>query len=136
MIETYSTNLSVAADSSVPLNSIALIKGFAVSKQSSAMIELNKCGLYRVNVSASAIAATAGDIKVQLKKDGTLIPQTLITATASDTTSSHALSFETLIQVNRNNGPCCCSSPTTIEIYNAGVGVTFNNIDVTVTRLQ
>ena len=67
MIETYSRNITVAANTPIPLNNVALLKGATAEKQGTATLQFNKCCIYEVCVSASANAETAGDITIQLQ---------------------------------------------------------------------
>lgn len=131
MIEVYSENVDVAANSAIPFNSVSLKKGDYESVNG-ATLELNHCGVYKLNCHGSVTGA--GDIVIQVSKDGVLLPQTklMITGTAD---ADIPFTFETLIQVSHNNGPRCCQSPTNIQIMNAGVAATFNLADVSITKV-
>lgn len=131
MIEVYSENVNVAANSAIPFNSVALKKGDYESVNCTTL-ELNHCGVYKLNCHGSVTGA--GDIVIQVSKDGVLLPQTklAITGTAD---ADIPFAFETLIQVSHNNGPRCCQSPTNIQIMNAGVAATFNLADVSITKV-
>lgn len=136
MIETYSRNITVAANTPIPLNNVALLKGATVEKQGTATLQFNKCGIYEVCVSASVNAETAGDITIQLQKDDVLQPNSVSTATAADTSTIYPLSFTTLVQVGHNNCPCnACAAPTNVNIINAGEPATYDAIDVVVTKI-
>lgn len=154
MIETYSKNIDVAESTAIPLNTIAIMKGFTATKSGTTAIQLQRAGIYEVNVSAtaklqtleSAPASTTGStavaqssdsnvIAIQLYKDNVTQPQAYSAVTASDTTSLHPLSFTTLIQVPTNNSQCCCSSPVTIDIVNQCADATYDTIDVVVTKI-
>lgn len=46
------------------------------------------------------------------------------------------MSFSTLVQVNENDIKCnCCTSPTIIDVVNVGVGATFTQFNITVTKI-
>ena len=154
MIETYSKNIDVTESTAIPLNTIALMKGCTATKSGTTAIQLQRAGIYEVNVSATAklqalasaptsttdstAVAQAGDsnvIAIQLYKDNVTQPQAYSAVTASDTTSLHPLSFTTLVQVPTNNSQCCCSSPVTIDIVNQGADATYDTIDVVVTKI-
>lgn len=136
MLEVYSKNVSAIANAPIALNNISLIKGTSTQLQGVSTIQINKCGIYEISVSASAVAGTAGELSIQLEKNDVLQPQAISTATAADTTSIYPLSFSTLIQVTSNNNPnCICSAPTNISIVNVGEAATFNSITVTVVRI-
>ena len=136
-LEAYSVNTTVPTNTPVPLNVRTIEKGeFANGNNNgTSNIVFNKCGLYKVSVVASAVASEAGNVSIQIYKDGVAIPNAISTVTAADTTNSRTLSIEKLIQVSKNNNPCCCcSSPSTISIVNVGTEATFNPINVVVTK--
>lgn len=122
MLEAYSLNAAVEADSYVPFNSTSIIKGCTATKPSADTINLNKCGVYMVSVDASAEASTT----LQLYKDGVAQPQAQSTGLTP--------SFTTLVQVDKNNSCCACSSPTTIQIHNS-TATTLTDANITVTKI-
>ena len=122
MLEAYSLNVAVEADYYVPFNSTSIIKGCTATKPSADTIDLNKCGVYMVSVDASAEASTT----LQLYKDGVAQPQAQSTGLTP--------SFTTLVQVDKNNSCCACSSPTTIQIHNS-TATTLTNANITVTKI-
>ena len=120
MIESYSTNLTVTANSNIPFNSTSVQKGCTVTKTGPDTFALNKCGVYMVAVDVSATASTT----IQLVKDEVLQPQAQSTGQSP--------SFVTLVQVPHNNSCCPCSSPTIIQVRNTVAGtLTAANIVVT-----
>ena len=136
MLEVYSNNIEVAAQAPIQLNNVSLLKGTSSLLQGVSTIQLNKCGVYEVTISATATAGTAGVISIQLEKDGVLQPQAMVATTAADLTTQYALGFTTLVQVTHNNVPnCVCSTPTNIEFINTGVDATYNHVSVTVVRV-
>ena len=122
MLEAYSLNVAVEADSYVPFNSTSIIKGCTATKPSADTIDLNKCGVYMVSVDASAEASTT----LQLYKDGVAQPQAQSTGLTP--------SFTTLVQVDKNNSCCACSSPVTIQVQNS-TATTLTDANITVTKL-
>ena len=153
MIETYSKNIDVTESTAIPLNTIALMKGCTATKSGTTAIQLQRAGIYEVNVSATAklqalasapasttdsTAAQATEpnvIAIQLYKDNIAQPQAYSAVTASNTTDLHPLSFSTLVQVPTNNSQCCCNSPVTIDVVNQGDGATYDTVDVVVTKI-
>ena len=134
MLQVYSINTPVDADSFVPLQNVALKKGCSATMSGSSTVDLNKCGVYKITVDASAEPTTAGLISLDLYRDGVALPQAQSSATgAVDATS--ALGFETYVQVPTNNSCRCCDSPTTVQLYLSGVDVTFLNVNVTVDKI-
>lgn len=136
MLKAYSTNVSVEENAAIPLNNISLLKGTSSQLIGASTIQLNKCGIYEVTVSATVTANTAGLISLQMARNGILQPFDITETTAADTTSLHAIGFSTLVQVDKNNNiNCICSSPITLSFLNNGVDATYNNIIVTVVRV-
>ena len=136
MLEVYSKNVEVAAEGSIPLTTVALMKGTSTQLLGTSTIQFNKCGIYEVTVSGSVTGSAAGEIEVQLDKDGVLQPQAVALATAADATSIIPFSFTTLIQVPDNNViNCPCATVTTISLRNMGIAATYNTIDVTAVRI-
>lgn len=135
MIETYSNNITVASNASVPLNTV-FRKGTTVTKSGDASIQLNKCGIYELSVNASGIATSGGLMTLQLMVNGVAVPNAFATVTASDTTSTHSLAFTTKIQVPSSyNENCPCSESFIVTLMNTGVETTYSLVDILVTKL-
>jgi len=122
MIEAYSTNIAVGADTNIPFNSVSVQKGCTVTKTSTDTFNLNKCGIYMVSVDASTGTSTT----IQLYKDGVAQPQAQSTGITPN--------FITLVQVPNNNSNCPCSSPTTIQVQNTTAG-TFTDANIVITKI-
>lgn len=122
MLEVYSTNIDVAADTAIPFQNVSLKKGETAELSGTSTIKLNKCGVYMVAVDASAEASTT----IQLYKNGVAQPQAQSTGITP--------SFVTLVQVSENNCGCPCSSPVTLQVVNT-TAVTFTDANVTVTKV-
>ena len=124
MLEAYSLNVTVPADTAIPFNNLTLQKGCTATLNGVATIELNKCGVYLVECNASSATAST----IQLFKNGVAQPQ------AQSTGNSPC--FSTLVQVPTSNSTCCCSSPTLIQIRNAGTApATFTDANICVTKV-
>ena len=124
MIEAYSTNIDVAADTAIPFNSTTVAKGCTVTHTSPDTFNLNKCGVYMVSVDTSSEA----EATIQLFKDG------VAQAQGQSTGGSHQ-SFVTLVQTDKNNSCCPCSSPTTLQIMNTGAAATFTSANIAITKV-
>ena len=122
MLQAYSTDIDVAAESAIPFNNLSLQKGCTAKLSSPATIQLNKCGVYMVAVDGSAAAS----VNIELYKDGVAQPQA----------QSEGLnpSFVTLVQVDHNNSNCCCDSPVNLQVI-ADTAATFSNVNITVTKV-
>lgn len=124
MLEAYSLNVTVPTDSVIPFNNVSLQKGCTATLNGVGTIELNRCGVYMVEVDASAAASTT----IQLFKDGVAQAQAQSTGTSP--------SFTTLVQVDKNNCGCACSSPTNIQIKNTGdASATFTDANIVITKV-
>ena len=122
MLEAYSVNVTVGANSAIPFNSVSIEKGCTARLTSPTTIELNKCGVYMVAVDASSATATT----IQLSKDSILQPQAQSTGTSP--------SFVTLVQVDKNNTCCACSSPVILRVFNTIAG-TLTDANITITKI-
>ena len=135
MLELYSLNVDVDENGTIPFNNIDLAKGCTAVLTAPGTVQFNKSGVYMVNVSASIAPTAAGDVSIQLAKDGVLELGSFseATGTADETT---ALAFESLVQVPCNNNPCnCATNPTTIQLINTGQAGTFPIVRMVVTKI-
>lgn len=137
MIECYTNNATVGADEAIVFNNTRIKKGCMVDVNG-ATIQFNKCGIYEVNVNATATAPSATssapvDLMVELKKEG--VTQGKATETATSETAKSALSFTSLVQVPQNNSCSPCISPTTCTVVNSGAEAVFDTINLVVTKL-
>ena len=122
MLEAYSLNVVVGANSPIPFNSVSVEKGCTARLTSPTTIELNKAGVYMVAVDVSTATANT----IQLSKDGVLQPQAQSTGTSP--------SFVTLVQVDRNNTCSCCTSPTILRVILTTAG-TLTDANVIITKV-
>ena len=122
MLEVYSTDLDITADTYVPFQNVSLKKGCTAELSGTNTIMLNKCGVYMVSVDASASVATT----LQLYKDGIAQPQAQGTGTTP--------SFVTLVQVSENNSCCPCASGTSLQLMNTTAAV-LSDVNVVITKV-
>lgn len=134
MLEVYSDNLDVISGSSIPLNNISLQKGTTAVLSSNATIQLNKRGIYDVEVDGYGEAGVAGLITVQLMRNGVLQPQAISSVTGA-TGEVDTFNFHTQVQVLSDNTCCCGTAPTLLQIINTGVDITGAHINVCVSKL-
>ena len=136
MLETYSQNITVLQNTAIPFNSTSIRKGCTAVKTDVNTIELNKSGIYMVSFDAVASTSTAsGNIVVQMSKNGTLQPQAITATTSTGTTDIESLSFVTLVQVSEDNSCSCCDSPVILKFLNTGIGATYVQANVVVTKI-
>jgi hypothetical protein len=136
MLQAYSSNLTVAANTAFPFNNVTIDKGCGETLSAPASIQLNQRGVYLVEVDGYGTGAADGVNTVQLYVNGVAQPQAISSFTAATTTTSN-FSFKTYVQVTSNNCPCnCISSPTVLQILNGAQGLTTAHINVLVTKIR
>ena len=134
MLDAYSVNIDVTANSPIPFNNIKIQKGCTAVLSAPSTIQLNKAGVYEVTVDASATGTAAGDLTIELVKAGIVQPQGQAIATLAEG-STVPLSFTSLVQVSQNNTCRCCDSPTILQVMSNDVDVTYPIVDITVTKI-
>lgn len=135
MLEAYSKNQTVPATTGItPFNSVTLKKGCTAELNGVSSIQLNKCGVYEVIFNATALATTAGDITVEMTKNGVAQPQATRTITGATVATSVNVPISTLVQVTDNNSCRCCDTPTILQFINTGVAWT-GDVNVVVTKI-
>ena len=135
MIQAYSNNINVSANTAIPLNNVKIRKGCNESLAAPATIQLNKRGVYVVSVDAYGSAAAPGEISVQLVKNGIPQPSAISQASVASANSIVAFGFEDLVQVPQDNNACCCTSPTELSVVSGDTNITGLHINVVVTKL-
>lgn len=135
MLEAYSTNQTIINGGVLPFNSVSLKKGKTATLNGVSSIELNTSGVYEIILNLSALPTSSGDVVINMAKDGVTQAQSSIDISTVVTTQGVHGTVSTLVQVSKNNGACCCSSPTVIQFINNGVGLTNANMNVVVTKL-
>lgn len=136
MLQAYSTNLTIAANTAFQFNNVIVDKGCAERLAGPSSIELNKQGVYIVKVDGFATAGAATLVSAQLYVNGVARPEAISSFTgvsgAADT-----FGFETLVQVTENNCNCnCASSPTVLQVINGDTALTAAHINIVVTKLR
>ena len=135
MIQAYSSNLTMAANTAYPFNNLVIDKGCAERLSAPASIQLNRKGVYLVEVDGFGTGAAAATGTTQLMVNGVFQPQ----AISSYTTAAGDVSefgFKTFVQVSENNCQCnCVSSPTVLQVMNGPAALTDAHINIVVTKI-
>lgn len=135
MLQAYSSNLSIAADTAFPFNNVVVDKGCAEVLSAPASIELNKRGVYLVEVDGFATPAAATDVTIQLYNNGVALPQAISSFTGVAATAN-TFGFKTFVQVISDNCRCnCVSSPTVLQVVNGDTALTEGHINIVVTKI-
>lgn len=135
MIQSYSQNITVPSNSSIPFNN-SFKKGCSIVQSGAASFQINRRGLYLISFDASAFtSAAAGNITIQMYKDGVPDPGGLTQAASTAAADIEALSFTTHVQVACDNNCDCGVAPVTIQIRNIGVPATLVQANIVITKL-
>ena len=97
-------------------------------------IRLAKPGLYQVQFSAyGAESGTAGNITVQMYRNGVAVPGAVSSANSTTVTDVKAIGFSSVVRVL----PSCAAidNDVTLTFVNTGVGATFGNVQATVIKM-
>ena len=136
MLQAYSTNLAIAADTAYTFNNVTIDKGCAEKLSGPSSIELNQRGVYLVEVDGFGTGAAAGTGTTQLYVNGVAQPQAISSFTTAAATISN-FSFKTFVQVFENNCNCnCVSSPTVLQVMNGEQALTASHINIVVTKIR
>lgn len=134
MINSYtSTSQTVLTNALINFNINAVKTGCTVTHaEGTPTFSLNRPGLYYVAFNADALPTAAGDLVAQLRSNNELVPGAIATTTGT-TTSTESLSFSRIIQVK----PSCCSIDNSVNltVINSGVGATYSNANIVITKL-
>lgn len=135
MLQAYSSNLTVAADTYFPFNNVTIDKGCAEKLSGPSSIELNQRGVYLVEVDGFGTGVSAGTGTIQLYVNNVAYPQALSSYPSSSGDVSN-FSFKTFVQVTENNCNCnCISSPTVLQVFSDN-DLTEAHINTVVTKIR
>lgn len=136
MLQVYSSNIDVAANAAFPFNNIVVSKGASEVLAAPATIQLNKRGVYLVEIDGYGTPDATTEVTVQLYVNGVAQPQAISGFMATAITATDNFSFKSFVQVSENNCPCnCVSSPTTIQIMNGETALSDAHLNVAVTKI-
>ena len=137
MLQVYSSNLAVAADTVFPFNNVVLDKGCAEALSAPATIQLNKQGVYLVEMDGFATPDAVTEVSVQLVVNGVAQPQAITSFVPTAITDTHTFGFKTFVRVLENNCQCnCLTSPTTLQFINGDTALSDAHINVVVTKIR
>ena len=135
MLQAYSSNLTVTANTYFPFNNVTIDKGCAEKLSGPSSIELNQRGVYLVEVDGFGTGVSAGTGTIQLYVNNVAYPQALSSYPSSSGDVSN-FSFKTFVQVAENNCNCnCISSPTVLQVFGDN-DLTEAHINTVVTKIR
>lgn len=135
MLQAYSSNITITAGSAIPFNNVIISKGCSEKLTAPATVEIDRRGVYIIQVDGFGTGSAAGDEIIQLYVNGVAQPQaqSQFTTAAGDVSN---FSFTTLVQVSENNCNCnCYSSPTVLQVRATGSDLTDGDANIVVSRL-
>ena len=137
MLQVYSDNLTVDANTVFPFNNVVVDKGCAEALSAPATIQLNQRGIYLVEMDGYATPDAATEVTVQLIANGIAQPQAISSFVPASVTDTRTFGFKTFIRVLENNCPCnCLTSPTTLQFMNGDTGISEAHINVVITKIR
>lgn len=137
MLQVYSNNLAVTANTVFPFNNVVIDKGCAENLSAPATIQLNKSGVYLVEMDGFATPDAATEVSVQLIVNGVAQPQAISTFVPAAITDTRTFGFKTFVRVLENNCPCnCLTSPTTLQFMNGDTAISDAHINVVITKIR
>ena len=137
MLQVYSDNLAVTANTVFPFNNVVVDKGCAENLSAPATIQLNQRGVYLVEMDGFATPEAATAVSVQLYVNGIPQPQAISTFVPASVTDTRTFGFKTFVRVLENNCNCnCLTSPTTLQFMNGETEVSEAHINVVITKIR
>ena len=137
MLQVYSSNLAVEANTVFPFNNVIVDKGCGENLSAPATIQLNKRGIYLVEMDGFATPDAATEVSVQLMVNGVAQPQAISSFVPAAVTDTRTFGFKTLVRVLENNCQCnCLTAPTTLQFMNGDTALTDAHINVVVTQIK
>lgn len=137
MLQVYSSNLAVDANAMFPFNNVVMDKGCGEVLSAPATIQLNKAGVYLVEMDGFATPDAATEVSVQLVVNGVAQPQAISTFVPAAITDTRTFGFKTFVRVLENNCRCnCLTSPTTLQFVNGDTALSDAHINVVVTKIR
>ena len=137
MLQVYSNNLAVPANTVYSFNNVAIDKGCAENLTAPATIQLNQRGVYLVEMDGFATPEAATEVSVQLYVNGVAQPQAISSFVPASITDTRTFGFKTFVRVFENNCNCnCLTSPTTLQFMNGTTEVSDAHINVVITKIR
>lgn len=107
--------------------------GISVISNGAGSFTLTNPGLYLIIANVSGSGDAAGNIAIQLNKNGALIPGTVQVANCTATTDIEQLSTSYIVDVPRSCS--CIDNAATITLVNSGIAATYTNGNIQIIKL-
>ena len=137
MLQVYSDNLAVDANTVFPFNNVVIDKGCTENLSAPATIQLNKVGIYLVEMDGFATPDAATEVSIQLMVNGVAQPQAISTFVPAAVTDTRTFGFKSFVRVLENNCQCnCLTAPTTLQFMNGDTALSDAHINVVITKIR
>ena len=133
MLSSYNiTSQAVATGDLLTFTTDRILTGCTATRDGQTF-QLNKPGYYYVTFNAVATATEVGEITVALENNGIAGVGATASMTAGAVDDLVNLAFTTIIKVP----PSCCAVDNVgkLTVVNTGVGVTYTNVNLNITKL-
>lgn len=131
-------NANFAASQAVAVDSVfnfpnVTRTGSSIVSNGSGSFTLDNAGLYLIIASVSGAGAAAGNLSIQINRNGALIPGTVQVANSTAATDIVNLTTSTIVDIPRS---CACiNNDAVITIANSGIAGTFVNGSIQIIKL-
>jgi len=137
MLQIYSNNLEVAANTAIPFNNIVMDKGCGESLSAPATVQLNKQGVYLIELDGYATPDAATAVTIQLYVNGVAQPQAITSFVPATVTDTRTFGFKTFVRVLENNCNCnVLTGPTTLQFINGDTALSELHINAVITKIR
>lgn len=137
MLQAYSSNLAVEANTPFSFNNVSIDKGCGEALVGAQTFQLNKRGIYLVEMDGFATPDAATTVSVQMYVNNVAQPQAISQFTPASVTDERTFGFKAFVRVVDNNCQCnLLSAPTTIQFMNGATAVSDAHINVVITQIR
>lgn len=126
----YNNASQVVAANGTISTPITAVEGCGIKFNNAATI--TRAGTYLINISANVLATAAGELSLQLVNNGSNVPSAIATATGTATETVN-LNVNYLLTVKKSCS--CIDNKAILTLLNTGVGATYNNVVMTITKV-
>lgn len=135
MLQVYSSNLAVEANTPFIFNNVVVDKGCGERLSSPSTIALEKRGIYLVEMDGFATPDAATEVSIQLQVNNVAQPQAITTFVPAAVTDTRTFGFKTFVRVLENN---CnyLTTPMTLIFMNGNTALTDAHINVVITQIR
>lgn len=137
MLQAYSSNIAVEANSPFVFNNVTVDKGCGERLSGPSTIALERRGIYLIEMDGFATPDAATEVSVQLYVNNVAQPQAISTFVPASVTDTRTFGFKTFVRVLENNCNCnYLTTPTVLTVMNGTTPVSDSHINIVVTQIR